>query len=126
MAIRVNFSAVDTEVKPWLDAHQVYSLFNQDKIWIDRNRNTYTITEIDDDYLLNLHRFVKRHYRNLRLRLKWAQMNMFEQMEAAWFGAEPDMDDRMDLPVDLMDTPLFSRLHQEVLGRGLTPKREGD
>lgn len=47
----------------WLDPNQIHALYSQDKIWINKERETVRISEIDDYYLYNLNRFIEREGR---------------------------------------------------------------
>jgi hypothetical protein len=106
---RVDFSG--TRPKPWLDGNQVHALFNQDKVWVDRDNETHFIEEIPTDYLENIIPFVTRNY--WRFRVGVMTMGFIEM---PWMGVS-EMFDPDILPANIEDTPLFKALTGELKHR---------
>lgn len=107
------------EHKPWLDGNQIYALFNQRKVWIDRERVTHEIRHMSDRHLVYLHRYLRRHYPRMRM---FAFVDeAAQQMEPAWFGHDDESYHKPveELPRHVERTPLFRALDHEMDRRGL-------
>ena len=84
-----------TNVWVGMDALSILDLYDQTEFWIDQQGKRHKLTEMDDRYLANVRRFIKR---NGRGHLTGATLSL-------WAG-----------PVDWYDTnPLYTALYQAVV-----------
>jgi hypothetical protein len=103
----------------WLYSDEVMDLFSQDEHWIDRHGVKHLISEMDDRYLSNLYRFVRRNIQKLPAAVFFAFPNFKGDM--AQFYAEQAYDRMMEMASGWADDPdscpLLAAIDRELADR---------